>query len=87
MRAYPHEDARVAGASERVGGREGSRQNAWCGQKGAHSMDSMGDRKEKSSEFTRRDFEDKGYGEQNPSAQYRPLCQGNKDSFAPCVAE
>ena len=75
----------MAGASERVGGREGSRQNACCGQKGTHSMDSMGDRKKKSSEFTRRDFQDKGYGEQNPSARYRSLCQRNKDSFVPCV--
>ena len=46
-RAYPHEGSRVAGASERVGGRKGSGQNAWCGQKGTHSKDFMGDREEK----------------------------------------
>ena len=52
----------MPGASEKVGGREGSGQNAWCGQKEPTARTPWETEKKKSSEFTRRDFEDKGCG-------------------------
>lgn len=80
------EEARVAGASEKVGGRSGVWTKCLVWPEGNPARTPW-ETEEKSSEFTRRDFEDKGCGRTKSLCPVQVPLPKEQGWFAPCVAE